>query len=39
MVSRWAEASANRKYDSVINETRELRNEVFKLEGDVMDKE
>jgi Ca2+-binding EF-hand superfamily protein/chromosome segregation ATPase len=39
MVSRWAEATANRKYDSVINETRALRNEAFKLESELMEKE
>lgn len=37
MISRWAEASANRKYDSLQNETRDLRNEIFKLETQTMD--
>lgn len=37
MISRWAEASANRKYDSLQNETRELRNESFKLENQIME--
>mmetsp|Transcript_25522 Transcript_25522/g.44493 ORF Transcript_25522/g.44493 Transcript_25522/m.44493 type:complete len:2210 (+) Transcript_25522:2881-9510(+) len=39
MVSRWAEATANRKYDSVINETRALRNDTFKLESELMERE
>lgn len=37
MISRWAEASANRKYDNLQNETRALRNESFKLESQVME--
>ena len=37
MISRWAEASANRKYDSLQNETRALRNDIFKLESQVME--
>ena len=37
MISRWAEASANRKYDSLQNETRALRNENFKFESQVME--
>ena len=37
MISRWAEASANRKYDSLQNETRVLRNDTFKLESQVME--
>jgi calcium-binding protein CML len=39
MISRWAEASANRKFDCIQNETRVLRNENFKLESLVMDNE
>ena len=39
MISRWAEASANRKFDCLQNETRVLRNENFKLESSVMDNE
>ena len=37
MISRWAEASANRKYDSLQNETRVLRNDTFKLENQMME--
>ena len=29
MVSRWSEASTNRKYDSAINEKRMLRQDIF----------
>lgn len=39
MISRWAEASANRKFDSLQNETRVLRNENFKLESLAMENE
>lgn len=39
MVSRWSEATANRKYDSILNETRTLRLDVFKLENELMEKE
>lgn len=39
MVSRWSEASANRKYDSLLNEARNLRTEAFKLESETMEKE
>lgn len=39
MISRWAEASANRKFDCLQNETRVLRNENFKLESLVMENE
>lgn len=39
MVSRWAEASANRKYDSLQGEIRNLREECYRLEGECMNKE
>ncbi|CAG9327185.1 unnamed protein product [Blepharisma stoltei] len=39
MVSRWSEASANRKYDSLLNEARNLRAEAFRLENETMEKE
>ena len=39
MVSRWAEASANRKYDSLQGEIRNLREECYRLESECMSKE
>lgn len=39
MVSRWAEASANRKYDSLQGEIRNLRDDCYRLEGESMSKE
>lgn len=39
MISRWSEATVNRKYDNILNETRHLRNEVFKLESELNEKE
>ena len=39
MVARWSEASSNRKYDSLLNETRNLRTESFRLENECMERE
>ena len=39
MVARWCEASSNRKYDTLLNETKTLRSDVFEYETKVMDAE
>ena len=37
MVARWCEASSIRKYDTLLNETKTLRTDVFEYETKVMD--
>jgi len=37
LIARWGEASANRKYDNIINEARALRNENLTLDSALMD--
>jgi hypothetical protein len=39
MVARWCEATSNRKYDTLLTETRQLRTDSFSLESRLMEQE